>query len=279
MVSTHKTDKLLIGVDIGASKILVVAGNDKPEILRSQKIATPDNGPQAVIEITHIIEQLAGHEPIGAIYVASPGPIDRSNGVIMKTPNMSWEPLDIVKQLHNHFRVPVGLEKDADAAALAEAKIGAGQGYETVLYVTISTGVGIGLVTGGQLYHGAHDPEGGHIRIMAEGKSEELETAIAGPALKRRFGQYGYEITDPKIWDEYAKDVATGLYDLIITLSPSVVVMGGGVNVHFHKFEAALHKHLSELKPINPLPSIVPAKYMETAVAYGALILASNLKK
>ncbi|HSX41264.1 MAG TPA: ROK family protein [Candidatus Saccharimonadales bacterium] len=279
MVSTRQVQKTLIGVDIGASKILVVAGNSQPEIENSMKIATPDNGGQAVIEITHLIEQVAGGQPIAGIHVASPGPIDRAKGTILKTPNMNWEPLPIVEQLRNHFRVPVALEKDADAAALAEATIGAGKGQSSVLYVTISTGVGIGIVINGELYHGAHDPEGGHIQIMAEGKSEELETAVAGPAMKRRFGQYGYEITDPKIWDEYAKDVATGLYDLIITLSPSIVVMGGGVNVHFRKFEQPLLMHLRALKPINPLPPIVPAKYMETAVAYGTLILASHLVK
>lgn len=279
MVSTNKNNAVLIGVDIGASKILVAAGNQKHRVLRSRRIETPDNEHQAVIEIIHLIEQIAAGHPIKAIYVASPGPVDRSKGVILKTPNMPWEPVAIVSQLRNHFAVPVGLEKDADAAALAEAALGAGKGYPVVLYVTISTGVGTGLVIEGRIYHGRHDPEGGHMDIMAEGRLEELETAISGRAIKRRFGLYGYEITDPKIWDEYSKDVATGLHNLITTLSPSVVVMGGGVNVHFRKFEKFLHKHLGKLNPINETPPIVPAKYMETAPLRGALMLASRLSE
>jgi predicted NBD/HSP70 family sugar kinase len=269
---------MYIGVDVGGSKILVVAGNDHHEILRSQKIETPDTSDQAISEIVHLIEQVAGKDKIKAIFVAVPGPLDRMKGMILKTPNIPWGPTDLVKPLKNHFKVPVGIEKDADAAALAEYTIGAAQGQPFVLYVTLSTGIGTGIVIDGEIYHGAHDPEGGHIAIAAEGKSEEFETAASGPALKRRFGQYGWEIKDPKEWDELARDLATGIYDLITTLSPSIVVVGGGVGVHFHKFEKFLIKHLEEHKPLYPLPPIVPAQNLETAVAYGALILASRLK-
>jgi predicted NBD/HSP70 family sugar kinase len=117
--------------------------------------------------------------------------------------------------------------------------------------------------------------------ITAEGRSEEFEYAASGKALIRRFGKAGYQITDPKVWDEFAKDLAVGLHNLIVVLSPSVVVIGGGVGVHFHKFEAFLRQHLVELQPAHydplPIPPIVPAQNMETAVAYGTLILASKL--
>ena len=269
---------MYIGVDIGGSKILVVAGDDKHRIIRHAKVKTPESSAQGVTEIIHLIEQVAGGDKIKAVFVASPGPLDRKAGRILKTPNMTWEPVDIVRKLKSHFSVPVGLEKDADAAALSEATIGAAKGQPYVLYVTVSTGVGTGIVLNGEIYHGAHDPEGGHMDIYAEGKTEELEKAVAGPALKRRFGKYGYQITDPKIWDEFAGDLAKGLETLILTLSPSVVVIGGGVGVHFRKFEKQLITHLEKLKPIYPLPPIVPARHIETAVAYGTLILASRLK-
>jgi predicted NBD/HSP70 family sugar kinase len=269
---------MFIGIDIGGSKILVVSGNDRFQILNSQKIETPDSAAQGIIEIIHLIENVSAGEKIKAIQIASPGPIDREHGLMLKTPNMDWGRVEIVKQLKNHFGVPVALEKDADAAALSEAKIGAAKGKRYVLYVTVSTGVGTGMVIDGKIYHGAKDTEGGHIYISAEGKNEELETAASGRALKRRFGKFGYQIKDPKVWDEYAKDLAIGLYDLITIFSPEIVVIGGGVGVHYQRFHDALIKHISELKPYYPTPPIVPAKNMETAVAYGALILATNLK-
>lgn len=274
----HKryTKGMYIGVDIGGSKILVVAGDAQHHIHHRAKIATPASAAQGVMEVIHLIEQVNGGEPIKAIGIASPGPIDRAKGRILKTPNMTWEPVDIVRQVHNHFQVPTVLEKDADAAALSEATIGAGQGHETVLYVTISTGVGTGLVINGEIYHGAHDPEGGHQYIEAEGHVEKLETAVSGKAIKRRFNKFGYEIKDTKTWDKIAKDMALGIYNLITIISPAVVVIGGGVGVHFHRFEQQLNTHLKTYGSLYPLPPIKPAKHMETAVAYGALILAAK---
>ncbi len=267
-----------IGVDIGGSKILVVAGSDDGQITRSQKIETPDTADQGVAEIVHLVEQVAGDDRIGTIFVASPGPIDRRRGRILRTPNMDWEPVDIVARLKNHFGVPVGLEKDANAAALSETVMGAAKGKRYVLYVTVSTGIGTGIVIDGEIYHGAHDPEGGHIDIPAEGRTEEFERAASGKALKRRFGKYGYEIHDTETWNLFAKDLAVGLHDLITVVSPEIVVIGGGVGVHFQRFHRFLLAHLKALHPLYPTPPIVPAKHVETAVAHGALLLAARLR-
>lgn len=272
---------MYIGIDIGGTKILVVGGDKDGAIVRQAKIETPATADQGVMEIIHLIEQVAEQDQIKSIFVAAPGPVDRAKGVLfpVPTPNVKWGPTDIVAQLKNHFKLPVGLEKDANAAALAEAVSGAGKGYETVLYMTISTGVGTGLITAHEIYHGAHDPEGGHMYIAAEGINEELEAAVSGPAMKRRFGLYGYEITDPKIWDEYSKDLAIGVRNMITTFSPDIVVIGGGAGTHFDQFEQFLVQHLAELTPIYPDPPIVEAKYPETAVALGTLILAARLNR
>ncbi len=270
---------MYIGVDIGGSKILVVAGATGREITRQAKVETPNNAAQAITEIAHLIEQVSEGSPVKAIAVGAAGTLDRKRGILIENPNLGWAETPIIAQLKNHFKVPITLENDANVAGLAEAVEGTGQGYHYVLYVTVSTGVGTGIVINHEIYHGEHDTEGGHILIAAENTMEELEYAVSGPALKRRFGLYGYEITDPKMWDEFACDLAVGLYNFITLLSPSVVVIGGGVGVHFKKFEAPLLKHLQSLKPKYPLPPVVAARHIETAVAYGALILASRLKK
>jgi len=271
---------MYIGVDIGGSKILVVAGDASYRIVRQAKVETPDTAEQGMIEIIHLAEQVAAGKKVKAIGVAAPGPVDRARGRLFDTPprNLKWGPLDIGHQLTNHFQAPVAVEHDASAAALAEAVIGAAKGKRNVLYVTISTGVGMAVVTDGEIYHGAHDTESATLYIDQGGRSQEFEEVVSGRALKRRFGKYGYQITDPKIWDTYAADLALGLHDLITVLSPEIVVIGGGVGVHLDRFHDFLVAHLKTMKSMYPLPPIIGAKYIETGAAYGALILASRLK-
>jgi predicted NBD/HSP70 family sugar kinase len=116
------------------------------------------------------------------------------------------------------------------------------------------------------------------VYVDQNGKRQEFEEAVSGRAIKRRFGKFGYQITDPKTWDLYAADLALGLHDLITVLSPEIVVIGGGVGVHLKRFHDPLVKHLRALKQMYELPPIVEARYIETGTAHGALILASRLR-
>ncbi|TAK88890.1 ROK family protein [Patescibacteria group bacterium] len=278
------TRTMYIGVDIGGSKILVVAGNAKHQILRQQKIKTPEDGHQGVIEIIHLIEQVAAGDEIKSIIVASAGPLDFKNGCIRESsPNMhGWRGTKLIEPIKNHFKRPTELVADTAAAAVTEATIGAAKGEEFVLYVTISTGVGAALVAGGEAYQGVTGIEAGHIIIDPDGPPcgcggrGHFEAMVSGKAIKKKYGLFGYQITDPKIWDEIAATMALGFHSLIVSYSPSVIVIGGGVGVHYAKFHDFLMKHLAELHPLYPLPEIRQAKYIETAVAYGALILAAQ---
>lgn len=277
---------MYIGVDIGGSKILVVAGNRRHEIIRSQKIPTPKDGDQGIIEIIHLIEQVAAGEKIVAIAIASAGPLDLKQGAIRESsPNMhGWRGTELIKHIRNHFKVPISLNYDTEAAGIAEATIGAGTGQPYVLYVTISTGIGASLVVHDHLYQGVTGIEAGHIIIDPDGPicgcggRGHFEAMCSGKAIKKRYGLFGYQIKDPKVWDEIAGTMALGFYSLIVSYSPSIVVIGGGVGVHYAKFHRFLMQHLEALKPVQPIPPIVQAKYIETAVAYGALILATKLK-
>ncbi|HEX7260041.1 MAG TPA: ROK family protein [Candidatus Saccharimonadia bacterium] len=275
-----------IGVDIGGSKILVVAGTSGHAILRQAKIKTPESGKAGMAEIIRMIEEVAGNDVIRAIAIATASPIDRKKGRILESaPNMhGWRGTELVKPIKERFSVPIYLENDAAAAALTESHIGAGRNHPYVLYVTISTGIGTALVINGQPYRGgAGSLEAGHMIIDPNGPQcgcggrGHFEAMVAGPAIRKRYGKYGYEITDPEIWDEIAGFIALGFYNLIHAYAPSVIVIGGGVGVHYEKFHPFLVKHLEKLHPLYPIPPIVPAKHIETAVGYGALILASQL--
>jgi predicted NBD/HSP70 family sugar kinase len=273
-----------IGVDIGGSKILVVEGNRQYEIVHQAKVETPEDGAQGIMEVIHLIEQVAGKDEVKAIAVAAAA-LDRKAGTILPTsPNMhGWRGTDIVTPLKNHFKASVEGAVDVVAAGVAEAELGAGRDYDNVLYVTISTGIGASLVVKGRPYHGEYDLEAGHIILDPDGPvcgcggRGHFEAMCSGKAIKKKYGKYGYEITDPATWDEIAATMALGFHSLISSYSPSVVVIGGGVGVHYAKFHDFLIKHLEALTPMYPLPPIVQAKYVETAVAYGTLILASRL--
>ena len=275
---------MYIGVDIGGSKILVAASDDGKRIVRQQKIETPDDGNQGVAELIQLIEQVAGEDAITAIAVASAGPLDLKAGrVLPPAPNMhGWRDVEIVGPIQNHFKVPTILEVDSVAAALAESEIGAGRGYPYVLYVTISTGIGTGLIIDGEPYRGATGLEGGHIILDPDGPPcgcggrGHFESMCSGLAIKRDYGKYGYQITDPATWDEIAAKMALGLHSLALAYAPSVVVIGGGVGVHYDQFGHFLDKHLKTLTPMFKLPPMVQAEYTETAVVYGALILAAR---
>lgn len=276
---------MYIAVDIGGSKILVALGNQQANLVDSIHFETPASFDDAMNQITAAIHKLSTGHHLEAIAVAGTGRLDFEQGIILQPPNLPWRDANVKKPLQAEFNVPVVLENDADAAGLAEATLGAGVGHKVVLYLTISTGIGTGLIIDGKIYHGAHDTEGGHMTIDPTGPhcgcggDGHFESIVSGKAIKRRFGVFAYQITDPNIWDQIAQDIAIGLGNLITIMSPDIVVMGGGVNVHWDKFHTPLLKYLKDRKLLYPLPKIVPAKYMETAVVYGCFLLAKQTKK
>lgn len=273
---------MFIGIDIGGTKILIADSKDGRRIDRSLHLDTAESAAESLAEIEHAVLELAGSQPIDAIGVACAGPLDLAKGLILNPPNIPWRQVKIVSFLRKRFDVPVALENDANSAGLAEATHGAGRGGRAVLYVTISTGIGTGLIVDGQAYHGAHDIEGGHIVIDANGPEcscggrGHFEALVSGRAIKRRYGLYAYQIRDPKVWDEIAHDLSLGLISLINAYSPDTVVLGGGVSVHYPKFKRSLFKYLKNGHSLYPLPRLAQAKNVETAAVLGCFILAKR---
>ena len=141
--------------------------------------------------------ELAGltQESVSAIGVSCGGPLDTKTGVVYSPPNLpGWDALPLKAQLESEFQMPVTIENDANASALAEYRFGGGRGYNTVLYMTMSTGIGGGIVINGQIYHGANDSAGevGHQILLPDGppcgcgKRGCLEALCSGPAIARR---------------------------------------------------------------------------------------------
>lgn len=167
---------LWMGVDIGGTKTAVVASADPPQILGRTEFATePEKGPEptvtAIIRAIHGLTATNGGR-IRGIGVSCGSPLDRVAGVIQTPPNLrTWIDVPITAILRNEFGVPCHLENDANAGAVAEFRFGAGRGSRNMLFITMGTGFGAGVITDGRLYHGTTDSAGeiGHVRLTPTG--------------------------------------------------------------------------------------------------------------
>jgi glucokinase len=265
----------ILGVDVGGTKVavgLVDAGGKILTQARQPMVAdgTAEAGLQAV---TGAIDSLASSAPkagIRSIGICAPGPLDPRSGVVLNPPNLScWRNFPLAERIAAKYRVPVKVDNDANAAALAETRWGAARGYRYVFYTCIGTGIGTGVVLDGRIYHGRTGSagEGGHVSIDYRGpvcgcgKRGCIEALAAGPAIAARarsklgaesadrsrilglakgkldavtsemVGQ-AYGAGDPvarEILDETVEFLAAWLGNIVDLLDPDILVMGGGV--------------------------------------------------
>ena len=194
--------KYVVGVDIGGTKLATVVADTTGNILNKvRKPTLAEKGPeyalQLLFDMVHETIGLASLErtAISAIGVSCGGPLDTKTGIVYSPPNLpGWDALPLKAQLESEFQIPVTIENDANASALAEYRFGGGRGYNAVLYMTMSTGIGGGIVLDGQVYHGANDSAGevGHQILLPDGppcgcgKRGCLEALCSGPAIARR---------------------------------------------------------------------------------------------
>lgn len=268
---------MYVGVDVGASKTLLALFDESGKIIKQSKFTTYETADHFVKALSHRLKSLAGTRKLRAIGLGVPCSIDQRSKII-GCGNLPWNNFDLLGTLKTHWHCPIVIDNDAVLGGLAEARLGAGQDYEVVLYVTISTGVGTGIIVGGKILPALAKSEGGQMITRTNGSEMlRLEDLVSGPAVKERYRQLGYEITDPNKWDAIARDLAIGLFNMISFINPDVLVLGGGMAMHFDAFSVPLQKYLEELKSdFYPLPPIRQAKFVETAVVYGCYLIAKS---
>jgi glucokinase len=192
----------VVGIDIGGTKLATVVADRTGHILgKVRKPTLAERGPEYALDLLFDMVRetvsLAGLEQgaISAIGVSCGGPLDTKTGIVYSPPNLpGWDALPLKTKLESEFQVPVTIENDANASALAEYRFGGGRGYKAVLYMTMSTGIGGGIVIDGHIYHGANDSAGevGHQILLPDGppcgcgKRGCLEALCSGPAIARR---------------------------------------------------------------------------------------------
>ncbi len=239
------------GIEGGGTKFNCMLGTGPDDIVATETIPTTDPD-RTLREVFSFFEKASGGRRLAAVGLASFGPIDLDTasptfGYITSTPKAGWQQLNIVGALHDRLGVTVGFDTDVNAAALAEQRWGAGQGVDPVVYITVGTGIGGGACVNGAPLHGLIHPEMGHLAMPSMAGDEFpgvcpfhgrcLEGMASGPALAARAGKPAQRLApeDP-IWDLEAFYLATAIADIMYTLSPRRVVLGGGVMQQRHLF-------------------------------------------
>lgn len=192
--------KLLAGLDIGGTKCAVVLGLEDEkqhiEVIQREAFPTPESPEHAIDLMMETLAKLLESNTdssLQAIGISCGGPLDSKKGLILSPPNLpNWDNIDILTPFKEKFRVPVSIQNDANACALAEWKWGAGAGSDNVIFLTFGTGMGAGLILNGQLYAGTNDMAGeaGHIRLEEDGpagygKSGSFEGFCSGGGIAR----------------------------------------------------------------------------------------------
>jgi len=267
---------LSLAIDIGGTE--TGFGLFKPGfgLLKVDKIPTqPDDGCTALIRRVYVnsLELLKqsdiGYERIAGVGMLSPGPLNLSSGSIVHAPMLGWRDIPLVKTAENVFQRPATLQVDTSGAAIGEYMFGCGETKPKVLiYITVSTGIGCGILIGGRIYNGANDAAGelGHLKINDNGIVCEcggigcLETMASGTGIANlAISQIGKTLLAKEVF-ALASDgdfectqiikqagtvLGTGIATILQLFDPSIVILGGSVSQNFHQLEPFINDVLS----------------------------------
>lgn len=228
--------RLLGGIEAGGTEFVCgVATVRSTDIV--DKVIIQTTTPSETLQ--RVIDFFRGYS-LHSLGIACFGPVDLAAGRITTTPKPGWTNTDIVGPLREALGVPIRFDTDVNGAALGEARHGAGQGKDPLVYMTIGTGIGAGMLVNGYLVHGLVHPEAGHTLIRRHPDdryvggcpyhSDCLEGLASGPAIERRWGSPGRELApEHPAWDLEAFYLAQGMCSLVCVLSPQRIILGGGV--------------------------------------------------
>ncbi len=295
-----------IGIDIGGTKVAIGIVNGDGVVVEQITIPTDLSiSPEEMIEkiyrtAAELLEQSGiDKAELSGVGVGAPGPLDAKNGLITCPPNLrNWVNVPIVQELEKHFSLPIRLENDANAAALAEKWVGAAKENNDFAYITISTGIGAGLFVDGKLLSGSKGNAGelGHILVNPAkgtctcGQKGCLEWVASGTAIGRQASELMgkpltakdvfvmYEAGVPEIVslvEEVFTYIGIGCVSLINLFEPEKIVIGGGVSEVGDPLFDSVRNYVAKyaLSPAGRETEIVPAGLRKNAGLIGAAAL------
>ena len=311
------TMSLTIAIDIGGTHIRVAAYEpDSTKPIAHNKTKSLAKTPGVYDRLVKAVEAVWQEGRVSAIGIASPGPLDPHTGIILDTPNIpQWKNFPVAPKLSERFGVPVYLDNDANMAGLAEWQFGAGKGHSDVVYLTISTGIGGGVISnnnllqgfrgmGGELGHMTIDPDGplcgcghpGHVELFSSGPAiaryvnEQLE-AGGKSSLQADPNLSAAQIADAarqgdslaiSAFERAGRYLGIAVANYLAIFDPSILIFGGGVSqvgdLLFKPFEESLRKHVFHPHYLDNLV-ITKAALGDDAGLLGALALARMKSK
>jgi glucokinase len=297
------TPEAFIGIDIGGTKTAISVGNNTGEVLEKKSFPTDRDLSRALDAIYGEVAVFANKhgQNIAALGISCGGPLDSEKGIIQSPPNLpGWDNVPIVKLLEKQFSIPVFIENDANACALAEWRYGAGRGCKNMIFLTFGTGLGAGLILDGRLYRGASGLAGevGHIRMsddgpLGYGKRGSLEGWCSGGGLSEAyFDLYGERISGGEVCirAEYGDDKACKVIEksafilgrflaiLIDIINPDRIVIGSIFARSEVLFRSAIEKiiHQESLPQTASVCSVHPSSLGEFLGDIAAISVAAN---
>lgn len=269
---------MYLAIDIGGTKTLLARMNKQGKIEESFKFPTPQNYEEFSKILAENIDKITT-TTWSAVCVALPGRVDREKGVGVAFGNLPWLNVPIRDDIKKVAKCEVIIENDVKLAGLSEARLLKPKRHKAV-YLTISTGISDGIIINNVIDPDLQDSEAGHMLFERDGQLVTWESFASGKAIVKRFGKLASEQNDPSVWKIIARDFAIGIIDIIANIQPDIVIIGGGVGSHFHKYEKPLMKELKKYEnPMVPIPPVVAAKNPEEAVIFGCYELISDHEK
>jgi fructokinase len=250
------------GIEAGGTKFICMVASGPGDILAETRFPTA-SPEETLTQAVKFFRQHTGSYALAGIGIASFGPLDLDPaspryGKITSTPKPGWSGADIAGVIQRELELPVALDTDVNGAALAEYRWGAGQGKDPFVYITIGTGIGGGLIANEAPVHGLVHPEMGHVLLPVDKERDPFpgfcpfhgncfEGLAAGPALEKRWGQPAETLpSDHRAWELEAHYISLALANLILTISPQHIVLGGGVMQNLDLFPL-IHKEVARL--------------------------------
>jgi glucokinase len=291
-----------IGVDLGGTKILAGVVTGEGEILRRHELPTPGDSQASVVsQLEAAVEELLG-EDVGAVGLGVPAPIDQVLGVVVESVNLPLTDFALREHMTKRFGLPVGLDNDANAAAIGEWRAGAGRGVDDLVMLTLGTGLGGGVISGGRPFRGARGTgvELGHVVIVHDGHRcqgncrghghlEPYVTGLAATEAAReafgptadarsliRLAAEGDE-TARGILADLGRHLGSGMGSFVNIFAPELVVIGGGFGVASWDYVISAAEEVLQREALRPMRDhvrVVPAELGTTAGVIGAAFVA-----
>ena len=234
-------EQQLIGaLEAGGTKMVCATGYADGTVLEREQIATTT--PQETVEAVNawFADKGIAALGIGAFGPTAVNPASPQYGKILETPKTAWRYFDLLGTIQNELNIPCGYDTDVNVACLGEVTFGCAKGLTDVVYLTIGTGVGAGVMCAGRLLHGMLHPEAGHMLVRARPTEEGrcvcpshascLEGLASGPAIAARWGKPAAELADnDEVWALEGDYLGQMCANLVLMYSPRRIVLGGGV--------------------------------------------------